>query len=70
MKKCKLCIVASWVVGLAAVAWGALSLGLITIDLTPAFKMISIGVGITGIGFLCYQQPLMSCPRCVAANKN
>jgi hypothetical protein len=69
MKKCTICLIGTWTVGLAAMAWGALAL--LGIDLMwPIWgKIMAVTVGLTGLGFLYYQPPMKPCPRCASLNR-
>jgi hypothetical protein len=69
MKKCTVCLIGTWIVGLSALAWGVLGVtgGLSTL---PVWARVMMGVvGVVGLGFLFYQPPMKPCPRCVAANR-
>jgi hypothetical protein len=69
MKKCGICTLGSWVVGLAALAWALWGATGYTLVASGTLRTVALVLGGFGIGFLIYQPPLPSCPRCVAANK-
>lgn len=67
MKKCLVCTLGSWTVGLAALAWAMVGLLGLALPAGPWFAIVTAIVGITAIGFLIYQPPFKACPRCEAA---
>lgn len=69
MRKCGICMVGSWTVGLAAVAWGLAGVFEVPVEWSLPLRVVAGLVGLTGLGFLFYQPPLKPCPRCVKANQ-
>lgn len=69
MKKCTICLLGTWTVGLAAVGWGVMGALTVPITLPLWARLAAIIVGLTGLGFLFYQPPMKPCPRCLAANQ-
>jgi hypothetical protein len=68
VKKCSICIVGSWISGLSAIAWGAVA-ALDPFGFVVWLRVVCGFVGVIGIGFLVFQPPFLSCPRCVKLNK-
>lgn len=66
MKKCALCVMGSWVVGLGALAWAAAAVMEVTPAWTPPVKGGAVLVGLTALGFLACQ--VKACPMCVKVN--
>lgn len=64
MNKCIICKVGSWIAGLSALAWGVAGWTFLA-DLIPLYAQIVLtAVALVGVGFLRYQWPFESCPRC------
>jgi hypothetical protein len=68
MRKCVICTVGSWVVGLSTVGWGVAAVFHVAIPAEHWVRYVGIAAGVVGVGFLAYQPPLPACPRCPAAN--
>lgn len=69
MRKCPLCTAGSWVVGLAAVAWGCVGAFNLHPEPTAITRAAFVAVGLTGLGFLAFQAPFRPCKRCLATSK-
>ncbi len=64
VKKCTVCMVGSWVVGLSAVAWGTAGI-FNPFGFVLWLRLVCGLAGVAGLGFLAYQPPFPACPRCL-----
>ncbi|HEY1812470.1 MAG TPA: hypothetical protein VGG74_09005 [Kofleriaceae bacterium] len=69
MKKCAICTLGSWVVGVTALAVGVAAVTGHVPAMTTWLRVVLAIAGVVGLGFLFYQPPLAPCPRCVRANE-
>lgn len=66
MKKCAMCVVGSWVVGLGALLWAVAGVLEVTPAWTPLLRGAAVLVGAFAVGFLACQ--VTPCPMCVKVN--
>jgi hypothetical protein len=68
MKKCGICLIGTWVVGLSALAWAVVGFAGGLAQLSMWGRVLAVLVGAIGMGFLFYQPPMKPCLRCLAAS--
>ncbi len=67
MKKCIVCAVCSWIVGLSMLGFVVIGLGGWKLPSGGVVNLVYAALGLITLGFLYYQ--VVPCQRCVAVNK-